>query len=183
MSDSNLKFRQTTSGAHGSAGRADCLPRRKPLFIFQKIRPEGVQGASGKPPAYVGVRQLCRKKIRCWGLGTPTTAGESRQLRCPKVSKGRAESPLVRPQAHTPCPGWGPDAPTPARMVGLPPRGGQYFLSKRKKVPKKARGTATTKTAHVAARRGLRPAVAPSGLSSASARCAHPPEKGFYCPF
>ena len=29
----------------------------------------------------------------------------SRQLRCPKVSKGRAESPLVRPQAHTPCPG------------------------------------------------------------------------------
>ena len=29
-------------------------------------------------------------------------------------------------------------------MVGLPPRRGQYFLSKRKKVPKKARGTATT---------------------------------------
>ena len=28
--------------------------------------------------------------------------------------------------------------------MGLPPRGGQYFLSKRKKVPKKARGTATT---------------------------------------
>ena len=27
--------------------------------------------------------------------------------------------------------------------MGLPPRGGQYFLSKRKKVPKKARGTAT----------------------------------------
>ena len=77
----------------------------------------------------------------------------------------------------------GIDAPTTARMVGLPPRGGKYFLSARKKVPKKARGTATTKTAHVAARRGLRPAVAPSGLSSASARCAHPPEKGFYCPF
>ena len=64
---------------------------------------------------------------------------------------------------------------------GCCPEGGQYFLSKRKKVPKKASGTATTKTAHVAARRGLRPAVAPSGLSSA--RCAHPPEKGFYCPF
>ena len=88
MSDSNLKFRQTTSGAHGSAGRADCLPRRK-------------------PPACIGVRQLCRKKIRCWGLGTPTTAGESRQLQCPKVPKVRTESPLVRPQAHTPCPGWG----------------------------------------------------------------------------
>ena len=37
----------------------------------------------------------------------------------------------------------GLDAPTPARTVGLPPRGGQYFLSKRKKVPKKAGGTAT----------------------------------------
>ena len=36
------------------------------------------------------------------------------------------------------------DAPTTARMVGLPPRVGQYVLSKRKKVPKKARGTATT---------------------------------------
>ena len=52
------------------------------------------------------------------------------------------------------------DAPTPARTVGLPPRGGQYFLSKRKKVPKKASGTATPKAAHVAMRRGLRSAGA-----------------------
>ena len=88
MADSNLKFRPTTNGAHGSAIRADRLLR-------------------GKPPACIGVRQLCRKKIRCWGLGTPTTAGESRQLQCPKVPKVRTESPLVRPQAHTPCPGWG----------------------------------------------------------------------------
>ena len=36
------------------------------------------------------------------------------------------------------------DAPTTARTVGLPPRRGKYFLSKRKKVPKKASGTATT---------------------------------------
>ena len=35
------------------------------------------------------------------------------------------------------------DAPTTARTVGLPPRRGKYFLSKRKKVPKKASGTAT----------------------------------------
>ena len=129
------------------------------------------------------------------------------QLRCPKVSKGRAERPLVRPLAQTlfpagfdaptpartvglppygfspasvpegfqrasgkpfgapagayllPPPG-GIDAPTPARTVGLPPRGGQYFLSKRKKVPKKASGTATPKAAHVAMRRGLRSAGA-----------------------
>ena len=35
----------------------------------------------------------------------------SRQLRCPKVSKGRAESPLVRPQVAPP-PRMGIDAPT-----------------------------------------------------------------------
>ena len=38
----------------------------------------------------------------------------------------------------------GIDAPTTARTVGLPPRRGKYFLSVRKKVPKKASGTATT---------------------------------------
>ena len=103
----------------------------------------------GKPITCSGKQQLSCKAIPP-GLDALTTARVGicrpmgfRHLRCPKVSKGRAESPLVRPQAHTPCPGWGPDAPTTARMVGLPPRVGQYFLSKRKKVPKKARGTAT----------------------------------------
>ncbi len=103
------------------------------------------------------------------------------------------------PTGAHPLPWMGPDAPTTARKVGLLPRGGQYFLSKRKKVPKKASGTATTKTAHVAAHcgqalryacawlraswpsaisgasrpsaslgGGLRPAVAPSGLSSST---------------
>ena len=61
------------------------------------------------------------------------------------------ESPLVRPQAHTPVPER-PDAPTTARLVGLPPRGGQYFLSKRKKVPEKAGGTATPEAARPASR-------------------------------
>ena len=64
------------------------------------------------------------------------TAVRTAPIVCPE------ESPLVRPQAHTPC-RVGHDAPTTARTVGLPPRGGQYFLSKRKKVPKKAGGTAT----------------------------------------
>ena len=36
--------------------------------------------------------------------------------------------------------------------MGLPPRGGQYFLSARKKVPKKARGTATPEAARPASR-------------------------------
>ena len=85
---SDPEFRQTTSGAHGSATRADCLPRGKP---------------SGAP---VGIHL-----------------------------------PLL-----------GLDAPTPARTVGLPSRGGQYFLSTRKKVPKKASGTATPEAARPAAR-------------------------------
>ena len=46
----------------------------------------------------------------------------------------------------------GIDAPTTARTVGLPPRRGKYFLSKRKKVPKKASGTATTEAARPAVR-------------------------------
>ena len=58
-----------------------------------------------------------------------------------------------------------------------------FFRWRKKSVQKKASGTATPKAAHVAMRRGLRPAVAPSGLSSASVRCAHPPEKALYCPF
>ena len=103
--------------------------------------------------------------------------------RRPKGLQGASGKPFGAPAGADLLFPMGIDAPTPARTVGLPPRRGTYFLSKRKKVPKKAGGTATTKTAHVAARRGLRPAVAPSGLSSASARCAHPPEKGFYCPF
>ena len=43
------EFRQTTSGAHGSAGRADCLPR-------------------GKPPACDIDGQFCRKKFPPGGL-------------------------------------------------------------------------------------------------------------------
>ena len=50
----------------------------------------------------------------------------------------------------SPC--GGIDAPITARAVGLPPRGGKYFLSKRKKVPKKASGTATPEAARPAAR-------------------------------
>ena len=43
------EFRQTTSGAHGSASRADCLPR-------------------GKPHACDGIRQLCRMRTPAGGM-------------------------------------------------------------------------------------------------------------------
>ena len=70
---SDRSFRQTTSGAHGSANRADCLPRGKPF---------------GAP---VGIHL-----------------------------------PLL-----------GLDAPTPARTVGLPPRGGSTFFRSERKYQRK----------------------------------------------
>ena len=47
-------FWQTTSGAHGSAGRAEWLLQGKSLSFYQnrldqRLRSEGAQGASGKP--------------------------------------------------------------------------------------------------------------------------------------
>ena len=86
----------------------------------------------------------------------------------PEGNLGRAESPLVRPQAHTPAPG--DDAPTTAREQGLQLYGALtlFFRWRKKSVQKKASGTATPKAAHVAMRRGLRSAVAPSGLSSST---------------
>ena len=58
--------------------------------------------------------------------------------------KGKHSGGVIRYLCRRQFPDTGPDAPTPARTVGLPHRGGKYFLSKRKKVPKKAGGTATT---------------------------------------
>ena len=60
------EFRQTTSGTHGSANRADCLPR-------------------GKPPACSNRQQLCRKNF-------PFDEGLTRRLR----REGRACSPMGR---------------------------------------------------------------------------------------
>ena len=72
----------------------------------------------------------------------------------------------------------GIDAPTPAREQGLQPYGAftLFFRWRKKSVQKKASGTATL-AARPAARRGLRSAVAPSGLSSTLVRFAHPSGK------
>ena len=100
---------------------------------------------------------------------------------------GRAESPLLAPQRENSAEEislMGPDAPTPAREEGLQPYGALtlFFRWRKKSVQKKASGTATPKAARPASRRGLRPAVAPSGLSSSSVRFAHPPGKRLLLP-
>ena len=58
------------------------------------------------------------------------TAVRTAPIVCPE------ESPLVCPQAHTPAP-VGIDAPTPARVVGLPPRGGSTFFRSERKYQRK----------------------------------------------
>ena len=166
------EFRHPTSGAHGSADRADRLPRGKPL-AFGGVRPfcHECKGCSFHG-FFVG---FDARRFPKGNEGKRVSSGYNRRRRLATRSSGKQqaertavrtapivcpeESPLVCPQAHTPAP-VGIDAPTPARVVGLPPRGGQYFLSKRKKVPKKARGTATPEAARPAARRGLRSAGA-----------------------
>ena len=73
------------------------------------------------------VLMVCSEAVPClwrWALALPyesprrrmtrrlrrglrlTILWVSRPLRCPKISKVRAESPLVRLWAHTPCLGW-----------------------------------------------------------------------------
>ena len=105
-----------TNRAHCRALRLMFALRKEQAYFINlngiclRLRPKGVHGASGKPPASGMIRQLCRNQFPVGGM----------------------------------------DAPTPARVVGLPPRGGKYFLSLRKKVPKKASGTATPEAAHVA---------------------------------
>ena len=148
------------------------------------------------------------RRFAAGGLGASTTAGESRQLQCPKVSKGRAESPLVSPQAHTPCPGWGLTRRLRRGSETWCPmeRSPFSFDGERKGYKKKpaARRLQRRPTSLCAVGFGLRepngwmpriysghpiPALrpeqsdhvpwadCPQGLSSTSARCAHPPGK------
>ena len=152
-----------------SEGLADCLHRGKPFgvsvganpFIPLACRlPEGVQGASGKPPAGINKRQLCRRNSPLMGLDAPTPAREKGLQpygalycfgwRSEGGAGGRAESPPACSAERNLCRGSsplaGPDAPTPAREKGLQPYGALtlFFRWRKKSVQKKASGTATT---------------------------------------
>ena len=121
---------------------------------------------------------------------SPSSSGYNRRRRlAPRSSrKQQAErtsvraAPIVCPEespllatigdnfAVSKSPLVGIDAPTLARGQGLQPYGALtlFFRWRKKSVQKKASGTATPEAARPAARRGLRPAVAPSGLSSST---------------
>ena len=116
------------------------MPRGKPpcfsagIFIpvgfFADYGPKGTGGERKAPSAPAGAtpcpgggltRRLRRGRRACSPMGRSIALGGD-----PKISKGRAESPLVRPQAHTPPPA-GPDAPTPARIGTCRPKGRSHF--------------------------------------------------------
>ena len=173
---------------YGSAGRADCFSPRKALWCARRHilppcgyadSPKGCRGRAESPllasindnfavsnSPWRGLTRRYRREGRaCSPMGRSIVRVAIRR------GLGRAESPQCA-RRRNPQPPVGIDAPTPARVVGLPPRGGQYFLSKRKKVPKKACGTATPEAARPAARRGLRPAGARRAVLCLGSLCS-----------
>ncbi len=105
------------------------------------------------------------------------TAVRTAPIVCPE------ESPLARPQTQAFC-RWGLTRRLRRGRWGCRPDGGSYFLSARKKVPKKARGTATTEkrlllpilTAGLAMSRAMKLASLPIRAERARARL-FPPTK------
>ena len=91
---SDPEFRQTTSGAHGSAGRADCLPRGKPPVRPQAHTPAPV-GIDAPTPARIGTcrpmgrshfsfggeRKVCKRKPAARRL-------REKALYCPFLKEG-----------------------------------------------------------------------------------------------
>ena len=115
-----------------------------PASLVRRL-PEGVQGASGKPPACSNNRQLCRKKFPLAGLDAPTPAPEEGlqpswgthllRRRSEGGAGGRAEShpaSMTRDNfAVRNSPLRGLDAPTPARGQGLQPYGALSYFRRR----------------------------------------------------
>ena len=126
---------------------AECESRR--LFALRKALvsfladydPKGCRGASGKPPAGINKRQLCRRNSPLMGLDAPTPAREKGLQpygalycfgwRSVGGAGGRAESPPACSNRQQLCrkkfPRAGLDAPTPARIGTGRPKGRSHF--------------------------------------------------------
>ena len=86
---SDPEFRQTTSGAHGSANRADCLPRGKPFGAPAGAHPLPWMGIDAPAAARVGI---------CHPMGfSPASVPEGFQRASGK--------PFGAPAGAYPCPG------------------------------------------------------------------------------
>ena len=118
------EFRQTTSCVHGGAGCAGGLPRGRSFCSLPKAK------------------IFCRSNGCSLSGFSPASVSEGFQ----RVSG----KPFDAPAGAYLC--WGMTRRLRRGRWGCRPEGGQYFLSKRKKVPKKASGTATPEAARPAAR-------------------------------
>ena len=136
-------------GGSLSEGLADCLPRGKPFgvsvganpFIPLACRlPEGVQGASGKPPAGM-IRDNFAEEILLWRGLTRRLRREGRACSPmgrsiassgdPKGCRGASGKPPAGINKRQLCrrnsPLMGLDAPTPARIGTCRPMGRSHF--------------------------------------------------------
>ena len=129
----------------GTAGKAQGgLPLGNPVCLWQT---ELFKLNLKSSPSSSGYNRRRRLATRSSGKQqAERTAVRTAPIVCPE------ESPLVRPQAHTPAPG--DDAPTTAREQGLQLYGAftLFFRWRKKSVQKKASGTATPEAARPAAR-------------------------------
>ena len=137
-------MRHRTPRARGQPLRAVC-----PRNVVRLFRP---LGRNWTTRIYSGRPTVRLPQTEAWAERERVPSGYNRRRRLATRSSGKQqaertavrtapivcpeESPLVRPQAHTPC-RVGPDAPTPARMVGLPPRGGSTFFRSERKYQRK----------------------------------------------
>ena len=154
MAVSDPEFRQTTSGAHGSANRADCLPRGKPFGAPAGARLFPCRGTDAPTPAreqslqpygaFTLFFRWRKKSVQKKASGTATLAARP-AMRNSQISAFRA-------------------LPCPALVFAQACQSLTAFGS-------------CAYWAHAPSRPKLRSAVAPSGLSSTLVRFAHPSGK------
>ena len=144
QSDRQGAMRHRTPRARGQPLRAVC-----PRNVVRLFRPKGRKWTTR---IYSGRPTVRLPQTEAWAERERVPSGHNRRRRLATRSSGKQqagrtavrtapivcpeESPLVRPQAHTPVPER-PDAPTTARLVGLPPRGGSTFFRSERQYQRK----------------------------------------------